>query len=54
MQPTKKLQSHLKERALYSLLGRLLMFGLLSKNHHNINLSVGKDLLLNEGAMPLL
>ena len=30
------------------------MFGLLSEDHHDINLIIGKDLLLNEGAMPLL
>ena len=46
-------QSCLKERAFYSPLGGLLMIGLLSENHHKINIIVGEDLLLNEGVVPL-
>jgi hypothetical protein len=33
---------------------RFIDVGLLSENHHKINLIAGKDILLNEGVVPLL
>jgi hypothetical protein len=47
-------QSCHKERAFYRELGGSIDVELLSENHHKRSLTVGEDLLLNEGVVPLL
>ena len=53
MQLTKLLKATIKKEFYYCQLREFIDVGLLSENHHKINLIVGEDLLQNEGVVPL-